>query len=86
MKYKFKNRLFHLPDDIIEYIFKFTNPYKENHQQCLFKLSWNQYWYKYLSSCFYSIKEKGFATHFFLKMREDKELGIVFPIDYNKMP
>jgi len=78
MKNKFKNRLFHLPDEIVNYIFEFTNPYKENHQQCMFKLSWNHYWYKYLSTCFYSIKNRGFAAHYFLKRKEDKELGIDF--------
>ena len=78
MKNKFKNRLFHLPDEIVNYIFEFTNPYRENHQQCMFKLSWNHYWYKYLSTCFYSIKNRGFVAHYFLKRKEDKELGIDF--------
>tara|TARA_Y100000992_G_scaffold276286_1_gene220385 strand:+ start:266 stop:529 length:264 start_codon:yes stop_codon:yes gene_type:complete len=78
MKNKFKNRLSHLPDEIVNYIFEFTNPYKENHEQCMFRLSWDHYWYKYLSTCFYSTKNKGFAAHYFLKRKEDKELGIDF--------
>ena len=75
MKNNFKNRLFNLPDDIVEYIFKFSNPYKDNHKQCLFKLSLDHYWYKYLSTCFHSIRDRGFAKHFFRKRREELDIG-----------
>lgn len=86
MKNKFKNRLFNLPDDIVEYIFKFSNPYKENHQQCMFKLSWDHYWYKYLSTCFHSIRDRGFSNHYFLKKREDTEMGLCFKTNFKNLP
>ena len=65
-----KNRIYMLCEDLIDKIFEYTNPYKEHHQKMMFTLSWNQYWYKYLSSCFYSISMKPFHEYYFMKRRE----------------
>ena len=65
-----KNRMFMLCEDLINKIFEYTDPYRENYREVIFSLSWHQYWYNYLSSCFYSIRKKSFYKYFLLKKRK----------------
>ena len=78
-----KNRIFMLCEDLINKIFEYTDPYRENYREVIFSLSWHQYWYNYLSSCFYSIRKKPFYKYFLLKKRqvqkEDMDNFDLFP-------
>jgi len=37
--------VFMLPDDLIDHIFEYYDPYKSIHEQILYELRWNQFWY-----------------------------------------
>ena len=78
-----KNRLYSLCEDLINKIFEFTDPYKDNYQKVIFSLSWHQYWYNYLSTCFYSIRKRPFYEYYLIKKRkaqkEDMDNFDLFP-------
>lgn len=77
---KCKNRLFLLCDELIDKVFEYYDPYKERFERVMFSLAWNKYWYNYLGSCFYSTQRRSFSQHYFLKRKEDQEIGIAFII------
>jgi len=37
--------IFKLPDDMIDKIFEYYDPYKSQNEYILYDLRWNQYWY-----------------------------------------
>ena len=45
-------RIFALPDDAIDSIFEFFNPYKTRYDLILYDLRWNQFWYRCFSEWF----------------------------------
>ena len=38
--------LFRLPEDIVDKIFEYHDPYKHQNEYVLYDLRWNQFWYR----------------------------------------
>lgn len=70
-----KNRLFLLSDELIDKIFEYYNPYKERFERVMFSLAWNHYWYNYIKSCFYYVRNVPYHKYYFIKKKEDDEHG-----------
>lgn len=41
-----------LPEDIVDTIFEYHDPYKTNYEFLLYNLRWDQFWYYAFSDCF----------------------------------
>ncbi len=39
-------KLFSLPEDIVDKIFEYHDPYKQQNEYVLYDLRWNQFWYR----------------------------------------
>ena len=46
------NLIFKLSDDLIDKIFEYHDPYKNEYEHILYDLRWNQYWYHYFCHWF----------------------------------
>ena len=47
------NRLYALPEVLVNYIFEYYNPYVPARDLVLYELSWYRYWYDNISYMFY---------------------------------
>ena len=75
--------LANIPDELIDLVFEYHNPHKENFKKVLFDLKWYNWWYIWINS--FDSDEISFYKYIFLLLNASKKLNLLDYVNLKKI-